>query len=173
MRQGEGQEGTPSRLPALWDKFWASRRFPVAEHRVNSRLVNLQGTGKDTLSFLSKLFFVCFHVMWKKFTVARVRDTAKMNLESRIAKFRAEVNDLNASAALDWGTVHYTDHESRNRYPAISMLNAIRLDRSVGWSRQEPPTRDTHWCVASLKFREADNFIPEFNFEAHGSRCSD
>ena len=64
----------------------------------------------------------------EKVHVARVRDTAKMNLESRIAKFRAEVNDLNASAALDWGTVHYTDHESRNRYPAISMLNAIRIE---------------------------------------------
>src|SRR5206468_9430869 len=38
MRQGEGGEGTPSRLPGLWYVFWKNRQIPVDEHRGDFRL---------------------------------------------------------------------------------------------------------------------------------------
>jgi len=50
--------------------------------------------------------------MWKEFPVAGVGDTLDMNFDSRFAEFGAEVRDLNASAALDWRTAHFTDCES-------------------------------------------------------------
>jgi len=43
MRQGEGGEGTPSRLPGLWYVFWKNRQIPVDEHRGDFRLGGMSG----------------------------------------------------------------------------------------------------------------------------------
>src|SRR5216683_6896611 len=50
------------------------------------------------------------------------------------------------------------------------MLDAIGLNRSVSRSRREPPQCDSHRSVASLKFREPDDLISEFDLEAHCDR---
>src|SRR5260370_6263307 len=50
------------------------------------------------------------------------------------------------------------------------MLDAIGLNRSVSRSRREPPQCDSHRSVASLKFRESDDLISEFDLEAHCDR---
>ena len=99
----------------------------------------------------------------KQLMVGRIGNTVEMNLDSCFAKFRAEVNDLNASAALDRYTARRLHSESRDVYPVVAMFDAIRLNRGVSRSRREPPECDSHSSVASLKFRETDDLISEFD----------
>jgi len=105
--------------------------------------------------------------MWEQLSVGRIGDTVEMNVDSLFPEFRAHVNDLNSSAALDWHASGYFDSEPRNCNPAVSMLNAIRLDRSVERSWQQPLKRDTHWCISSLKFGGPDELTTDFDLEMH------
>jgi hypothetical protein len=57
--------------------------------------------------------------MWKQCSVVRVGNTLDIKFETLLAEFRAEVIDLNASAAFDWRTTRYTDREFWNCYPAV------------------------------------------------------
>jgi hypothetical protein len=89
---------------------------------------SMSGNDQNLYYFRSNCFFVALYVMWKQFSVVRVGNTLDINFETLLAEFRAEVIDLNASAAFDWRTTRYTDREFWNCYPAVSMLNAIGLD---------------------------------------------
>ncbi len=118
-------------------------------------------------SFFGPLFLVSFDMVREEFFIAWICHTIEINLDPRFTYFNAEVYDLNAPTALDWRTTWHTDCKSRNWQPPVTMLNAVRLDRSIGSSWQKPSTRDTHWCIACLKFSEANNLITEFYLKTH------
>jgi len=60
---------------------------------------------------LSELFLVGFHMVEKQFIVTRRGNSVQMNFDSCFAKFGAEINDLNTSAALDSYAPRYFDPE--------------------------------------------------------------
>ena len=90
-----------------------------------------------------------------------------MNLESFLAQFRAEVEDLNASATLDLHAFRSFNCEPRNLWVVFSMLDAVMLKGAVGWRRYKPTKGAAHGRVCGLQFGESDGLTTNFNYEGH------
>jgi hypothetical protein len=94
--------------------------------------------------------------------------------------WRAEVNDLNTSAALDWRTSQQLDREFRYRCPALSMgCNRTGLNcRPVLQRADQPHSRvrprsdeSASQGVASLKLREPGHNPIFLKREEHSHSC--
>jgi hypothetical protein len=77
---------------------------------------------------LSELLPVGFGVVREQLTVSGTGYAIQMNFYSPLTKFRAKVDDLNASAALDEHASRRFHCESRDVYPVVPMLNAMGLN---------------------------------------------
>jgi hypothetical protein len=93
-------------------------------------------------------------MMWKQFTAGRIGDTVEMNFDSCFAEFRAEVNDLNTTAAgaeekvasMNW----------RNRLWPLTAATYL-ASSSLSSSPENKPT----WSPSVYRFRGARvNLLP-------------
>src|SRR6267143_3676078 len=100
--------------------------------------------------------------MREEFRIGRLNDSADLNLNIRRAKFRAEVKNLNRTTAFKSDAGRCADREFWNRYPVVSMLDAVRLNRIVGRCWQKFASGNAHWWVACLEFRVTNSFVSDF-----------
>ena len=114
-----------------------------------STLANGSPPPQRDRSELSELLPVGFDMLRKQLAIQWVRDTVYVNLDSLFTEFRAEVNYLYTSTALDWHASWFLDYQFRY-CPVVSMLNTVGLDRGVSGSRQQPAKCNTHRRIATL-----------------------